>query len=80
MAVREVVPAIKRTLDLSPMLPKAWPEAPLPGVIAFAALIVLLSMVGLGPKPQTETKRSPSEIDGDLAKNGEISADEWPSE
>lgn len=69
MALREVVPAIKRTLDLSPQLPKGWPDLPLPGVVAFAVLILLLLIVGLGSRAPAETT---GKEDSDLSKQGEI--------
>jgi hypothetical protein len=47
MAVREVSPWLKRTLDMSPYLPAGWSERPGPAVIAFGLLALTLLWVGL---------------------------------
>ncbi len=47
MAVVEIAPWLKRNMNLSGSLPMGWSEAPLPGVIAFAGLMMVLLIVGL---------------------------------
>jgi putative OPT family oligopeptide transporter len=51
MAVREIVPAIKRGLDLTPYLPTDWSKDPLPAVCAFLVLVAVLAYVGLRASP-----------------------------
>lgn len=54
MAVREVWPWLKRSLDLSAYLPTGWSERPGPAVIAFGLLALTLLWVGLREKPTAE--------------------------
>jgi hypothetical protein len=71
MALREVLPSLKRGLDLSGHLPKGWNDWPGPALAAFGVLVVVLLGVGLKqPAPATEAAKP------DLAKTGEIASDE----
>jgi uncharacterized oligopeptide transporter (OPT) family protein len=68
LAVLAVVPTVGRALDFTKMLPSGWAEQPVPALIAFGVLIAVLAGVGLSASPRVEK--------GDLAKRGEIAADE----
>ncbi len=51
LAFLAVVPSVGKALNLSGLFPEGWAERPLPGVIAFSVLVVLLLAVGLGGRP-----------------------------
>jgi putative OPT family oligopeptide transporter len=71
MALREVLPGLKKALDLTPYLPKGWNDDTTigPALLAFGVLVAVLLWVGFRGAPASDLPEKPQI---DLAEQEEI--------